>query len=117
MEDLLIEVLRKSGYPVYLQGSLTDDDKYPDHFYTFWNNSSEGAAYYNNKERALIYNYDVNFYSCDPEKVYSQLRASIQELKSQGFIISGDGYTVSSDEPTHDGRGVNVLFKKYIGGN
>ena len=117
MEDLLIEVLRKSGYHVYLQGSLSENDKYPDHFYTFWNNYSESAAYYDNEEQKLIYDYDVNFYSCDSEKVYVQLRDSIQELKKHGFIISGDGYTVASDEPTHDGRGVHVLFMKYRGGN
>jgi hypothetical protein len=59
-----------------------------------------------------VYSYDVNFYSVKPEYVYSKLRAAITALKAEGFIISGDGYSIASDEPTHDGRGVNVLYRR-----
>ncbi len=113
MEDLLIEILQSFGYPVRLQGSLSDDEKYPDHFFTFWNNSSESESYYDNCDNAIKYDYDVNFYSCDPEMVYSVLRSAIEKLKSNGFTVSGDGHSILSDEPTHDGRGVNVKYIKY----
>lgn len=114
MEDLLIEVLSEFGYPVMLQGSMLPDAKYPNHFFTFWNNSSFDDAFYDNKEHKTIYDYSVNFYSVDPSLVYSKLREAKVELKKHGFIVSGDGHSVASDEPTHDGRGINVLF---IGGN
>ena len=45
LEDLLIEILESFGYPVMLQGSMLPDDKYPNHFFTFWNNSSSQFAF------------------------------------------------------------------------
>ncbi len=110
MEDLLIEILESFGYPVKLQGSLLPDEPYPEHFFTFWNNSSYGESFYDDDEQSTVFDYDVNFYSTNPEWVYTKLRAAIVALKKAGFIISGDGYSVASDEPTHDGRGINVLF-------
>ena len=113
MEDTLIEILESFGVPVFLQGSLAEDEPYPDSFFTFWNNDSESKAYYDGDENAIVYDYDVNFYSNDPEKVYSTLREAKKKLKTAGFIVSGDGYSVMSDEPTHDGRGINVLYLKF----
>ena len=113
MEDLLIEVLSQFGYPVKLQGSLLPDEPYPDHFFTFWNNDSYGEAFYDDDEKSIAYDYDVNFYSINPELVYTKLREAKTALKRAGFIVSGDGYSVGSDEPTHDGRGINVKYLKF----
>ena len=113
MEDFLLEILGSLGYPVKLQGSLSENEKYPDHFFTFWNPKSESESYYDNKDHATVYNYDVNFYSCNPEMVYSVLREAILKLKANGFIVSGDGHNIVSDEPTHDGRGVSVQYVNY----
>jgi hypothetical protein len=113
MEDLLIEVLSQFGYPIMLQGSLLKDDPYPDHFFTFWNNSSDSESFYDNDENSIVYDYDVNFYSVNQEWAYSKLREAKAALKKAGFIISGDGYSVMSDESTHDGRGMNVKYLKY----
>lgn len=110
MEDLLIETLEEFGYPVLLQGSLLPDEPYPNHFFTFWNNDSYGESYYDDDEKTTVFDYDVNFYSVNPELVYTKLREAKKKLKEKGFIVSGDGYSVVSDEPTHDGRGINVLF-------
>jgi len=110
MEDLLIAVLETFGYPVKLQGSLLENEPYPDHFFTFWNNDSYGESYYDDDERTTTFDYDVNFYSVDPSAVYETLREAKTKLKEAGFILSGDGYTVISDEPTHDGRGINVKY-------
>lgn len=114
MEDLLIEVLESFGFPVILQGSLGNDEDYPEHFFTFWNNSSDGESFYNNEETRIIGDYDVNFYSVDPNLVYEKLREAKSKLKKAGFIVSGDGHSVMSDEPTHTGRGLSVLFSKNI---
>lgn len=113
MEDLLIEVLSQFGYPVRLQGSLLENEPYPDHFFTFWNNSSESESFYDDDEKSIVYDYDVNFYSINPEWVYSKLREVKAALKKVGFIVTGDGYSVASDEPTHDGRGMNVKYLKF----
>jgi len=113
MEDKLIELLETFGYPVILQGSLLPDEPYPDSFFTFWNNFSEGENYYDNDEKSTVYSYDVNFYSTNPELIYTKLREVKRLLKENGFIVSGDGHSVVSDEPTHDGRGLDVLYLKY----
>lgn len=110
MEDLLIETLEQFGYPVKLQGSMLESESYPNHFFTFWNNDSYGESYYDNNEHTTAFDYDVNFYSINPESVYNVLREAIVALRKVGFIISGDGYSVASDEPTHDGRGINVKY-------
>lgn len=110
MEDLLIEILESFGYPVMLQGSMSADEKYPNHFFTFWNNSSYDGSYYDNEEHSTVYNYSINFYSIDPALVYTKLREAKAELKKRGFIVSGDGHSVDSDEPTHDGRGIEAIF-------
>lgn len=109
MTELLITILSALGYPVRLQGSLLEDEPYPGSFFTFWNNSSEDGAHYDNGEIAYIWNFDVNFYSTDPALVYSVLDAARDALKDAGFIVSGRGRSVPSDEPTHTGRGFTAL--------
>ena len=114
MEDLLISTLETFGYPVMLQGSLLPNEPYPDNFFTFWNNSSSDGNHYDNSAASVIYEYEVNFYSNNPANVYDVLRAAIKSLQAAGFIISGDGYSVASDEPTHDGRGVDVMYLREV---
>lgn len=115
MEDLLIEILSEFGYPVRLQGSLAEDEPYPDHFFTFWNPYSDGSGYYDNEESQVVYDYDVNFYSIDPAKVYEVLREAKKKLKAHGFIVPGDAHSIASDESTHDGRGMTVQYLKQGG--
>lgn len=110
MEDLLIATLQEFGFPVKLQGSLLEDEPYPEKFFTFWERKSSGTAFYDNAEFSTEYRFDVNYYSTDPADVYTTLRAAIAKLRAAGFIVDGDGHSVASDEPTHDGRGVEVLY-------
>ena len=114
MEDLLISTLETFGYPVMLQGSLLPNEPYPDNFFTFWNNGSSDGTHYDNTAASVLYEYEVNFYSNNPANVYDVLRAAIAKLRAAGFIISGDGYSVASDEPTHDGRGVDVEYLRRV---
>lgn len=110
MEDRLIELLSTYGYPVIRQGSLGEDEPYPDNFFTFWNNDSSDHSNYDNDVNSTLYDYDVNFYSNSPTNTYDVLRQAITLLKANGFIISGDGYDVASDEDSHTGRGVRALY-------
>lgn len=117
MVDLLIYVLSKLGYPVRLQGSLLPDEPYPEHFFTFWNNAADGQSFYSNKEGAIAWAYNVNFYSTDPAKVNSELLRAKALLKAADFIVTGAGHDVASDEPTHTGRGIDVFYLEKQGGN
>lgn len=109
MKDLLINTIATLGYPIFLQGSLNKDKAYPESFFTFWNNEVPGDEFYDNEEHSYIWNFDLNFYSSDPALVNTKLLEAKTELKKAGFIVTGKGYDVASDEPTHTGRGINVL--------
>ena len=50
----LIEILETMGYPAYLQGSMSEDDEYPESFFTFWNFDTEEIRHYNNKATFYI---------------------------------------------------------------
>ena len=113
MEDLLIEILTNAfGFPIRLQGSFLKDEKYPDHFFTFWNNAADGIGYYSNEETAIVWNYNLYFYSIDPLKVNSVLLEAKALLKAKGWIVSGAGYSVMSDEPSHTGRGITIIYRQ-----
>lgn len=109
MKELLIKTLETFNYPVILQGTLSKDEPYPESFFTFWNNDSYDENHYDNKPIGYVWDFDVNFYSTDPALVNSILIEAKTKLKQQGFIVPGKGYDVASDEPTHTGRGINVL--------
>ena len=120
MEDLLISTLEALGYPVMLQGSLLPEESYPDHFFTYWNDSADGSSFYSNTEGAILWAYSLNFYSVDPElvsNVFKDLKdtpTAKKLLKSAGFTVSGAGYDVPSDEPTHTGRGISLLYRQEL---
>ena len=112
VKELLINTLNTNfkDYPVYLQGSISRDEAYPESFFTFWNNSSNDSGFYDNSETECIWDFDLNFYSSDPTLVNTVLLSAKSALKGVGFIPDGNGYDVMSDEATHTGRGINLLF-------
>ena len=110
MEDNLISILESFGFPIFRQGSLTEDKPYPDNFFTFWNTDSPDHSYYNNFDYGTSWAYDVNFYSNDPDKTYNYLANARAALKNAGWIVTSKGYDVVSDEPTHTGRGMEVYY-------
>lgn len=110
MKELLVELLQSFGFPVFLQGTLSATVPYPQSFFTFWNNETFDTRHYDNDPIGCTWNFDVNFYSVDPELVNSILLQAKALLKEHGFIITGKGYDLYSDEPTHTGRGMQVII-------
>jgi len=112
MDELLKKALESLSYPVRLQGSFRPQESYPDHFFTYWNDSADGSSFYSNTEGAIVWQYSLNFYSVDPELVNTKLLEAKALLKSEGWLVSGAGYSVMSDEPTHTGRGITVSYRQ-----
>ncbi len=110
MLEKLIEILKPLNYPIRLQGSMNKADDYPESFFTFWNNDSYDDMLYDNTEHSTVWDFDLNFYSTDPVLTNTVLLKAKDLLKKEGFIVDGKGYDIASDEPTHTGRGINVLY-------
>lgn len=111
VKNLLISTLADEyDYKIILQGSLTENDRYPDSFFTYFNNDSSSADFFDNEETVTIWDFDLNFYSVNPTLVNTVLLGAKAKLKEAGFIVEGKGYDVLSDEPSHTGRGINVMY-------
>ena len=117
MKEELISILSEYGYPVRLQGSLAKDEQYPDSFFTFWNDETADLRHYDNDPVAYVWTFTIYFFSRDPQLVNTVLEAAIRQLKSSGWIISGKGYDTPSDEVTHTGRAVDVLYVERVAGS
>lgn len=115
VKELLIDTLENAfGFPIYLQGSMSEDEKYPDDFFTFFNNDSFDANFFDDHETVTVWDFDLNFYSNDPEHVNEYLMKAKRELKKVGFTCDGAGYDLVSDEPTHTGRGININYIEKV---
>lgn len=112
MLQSLIELLETYDLPVHRQGSFSRTEEYPKAFFTWWNPDTEDISYYDNAPDATVWDVDVNFYSVSPKQVYETIDDVISKMKEAGWIISGRGYDVASDEPTHFGRGFQAVFRE-----
>lgn len=110
VKEKLIELLETFKYPVRLQGSLSPTDAYPASFFTYWNNSTYDRAHYDNEPLDYVWSFTVYFYSADPSLVNTVPLEAIELLRQNGWIISGRGYDVPSDEISHTGRAFDALF-------
>lgn len=108
MEDKLIELLTTLCPKVYVQGDAPET--WDDDFFTFWERPSYDGSHYDNDAVSCVYEYDVNFYSTDPAKPYEYIRKAKKLLKQNGFILSGNGYPISSGADTHTGRQIQATY-------
>lgn len=115
MKDELILLLKDEfGYPVRLQGSLAPNEKYPDSFFTFWNTDTPEWDHYDNDPIGYLWEFDINFYSTDPGLVNTVLEMAKELLQNNGWLVPGLGYDVTSDEPTHTGRGIHAIYNTHV---
>ena len=110
VKKLFINTLKPFGYKIILQGSMAAEEKYPDNFFTFFNNSADSQEFYDNEEKSIIWDFDLNFYSNKVTITNSILLEAKKKLKEAGFIVNGKGYDVASDQSSHTGRDINVLY-------
>ena len=110
MKEQLITLLKTFNFPVYQQGSLTEDDIYPTAFFTFWNDSTDDGSHYDNDAIAFAWQFTVYFYCTNNELTNSILLECRNLLKQNGWITNGIGYDVPSDEPSHTGRAIDVWY-------
>lgn len=130
MEDKLIEIMTEvllaaeiidsktpaEAIPIFRQGSLGEEDDYPDTFLTFWNSAETERTAYNNETATVVWSFDVNAYSTSAATVYSLSGKLRDALKKAGWQAPDRGHDVGSDEITHTGRGISVTFLETLQG-
>lgn len=110
MRERLMETLEATGYPVYLQGTLAENESYPANFITYFTLSSDDAAHHDNEPSGTAWRYEVIFYSSDPRMLATAPVEIRKRLKAVGFIPQGRGRDIPSDEPTHTGWAMEFYY-------
>ena len=113
MKQKLIDVLSTFGYPVFLQGTMNEELKYPDSFITFFTDDTDDGSHYDNETASYLWYFAVIFYSNDPTIVNTKAEEIRQALKLTGFIPQGKGRDVPSDEKTHTGWAMDFIYQEY----
>jgi len=112
VKDILIPVLETFGYPVFLQGSLNAEEAYPETFITFWTDPTSDGEHFDNDVFSGVWPFSVIFYSSDTALVNSKPFEILAKLRQAGFTPQGKGHDIPSDEPTHTGWAMDLLFKE-----
>lgn len=109
MKQKLIETIEELGYQIFLQGSLLQDEKYPDSFFTFWNFQGD-ESYYNNESKKCVWGFWLYFYSNNPKLVETEMLKAKKLLKENNFIVAGQPTDTGSDEITHTGNMLEIYY-------
>jgi hypothetical protein len=109
--DDTVAALEAIGLPVFRQGSA---GAYPRRFYTFWNSATSCAAHYDNEAAACAWDWQVCYYTDDPETLEDGTEAAMAALRELGHRAAGRGFDVPSDEPTHAGRAFYTTYREEL---
>lgn len=113
MTDKLIEILESFALPVRLQGSLGEEEAYPNAFFTFFCFQGDEGSFYDDAPARCDWGWWVYFYSTDPVQVATLPVEAKQRLQDAGFHVMGMPIDTSSDEPTHTGKMLSVYYSQY----
>lgn len=99
----IVQTLKGLGYPVFLHGTLGENEPFPDTFLTYQTVDSPDAFPFDNEPTYTAWEYTVIVYSNDRQTLEETAAAARVALKASGFIPQGKGRDIPSDEPTHTG--------------
>ena len=102
------------GKTLMLQGTLNPEEPYPDTFATFWTNSTDDNAHYDNNTHSVDWAFSLILYSNDPATVNTKPNEIRAVLQAAGFIPQGKGQDVPSDEPTHTGWAMDFIYTETL---
>lgn len=99
MKDFLYSLLEVYGYPVILQGTMAEDEPYPESFITFQTLGSSDQDFFDGNPFGTQWRFYVVFYSSNPELITTMAKRIYTDLRSAGFVPQGKGHDILSDEP------------------
>ena len=104
----LKDIFELIDVPIYRQGSLAENEAYPDEtFCTYWMRSDDLDDWSDNKPRKREITCDINIYSND----YDTMSQKIQKIRDdciENDIITSDIHDLASDDVDYTGQGVTV---------
>lgn len=103
----LYEVLEMLGLDVYRQGSMTEDQEYPEAFLTFWEHDCETIHYDNRSIKALHYVW-IYVYASPKEMQKWQKKVKNVLEKTKNIVIQKEFIDVGSDVQTHIGKMLSI---------
>lgn len=115
MKQLLIETLETiCPNNVFLQGTLAENEAYPESFITFWTDFTDDNQHFDDTVYSVDWNFSVMFYSSDPALVNSKPAEISAALRSAGFIPQGKGNDIPTDRPTHTGWAMDFIYTEIL---
>lgn len=107
MKDLK-DVFELIDVPIYRQGSLAENEEYPDAtFCTYWMRADDLEDWYDNKPRKREISCDINIYSND----YDTMSQKIQKIRDdciENDIVTSSIHDLASDDANYTGQGITV---------
>lgn len=97
---------------VFLQGTLNEDEAFPQKFITFFVTDTNDLEFFDNAPAAAAWHFSVIFYSSNPAEVNSIPFTIAAALKQAGFIPLGKGRDVMSGKPTHTGWAMDFIIRE-----
>ncbi len=109
MKLRLFNVLSTFDFPVFLQGTISENEPYPESFITFFTEDTEDRNFFDNEVNSIDWTFSVIFYTSEPNRMSYIPRLIIETLKMEGFIPQGRGRDIPSDVPTHTGWAMEFI--------
>lgn len=103
MNSEIYNALTALGYPVFLHGTLGENEPFPPAFITYQTLDSPDAFPFDDDPTHTVWVYQVICYADDRQTLEETAAACRNALKASGFIPQGKGRDIPSEEPTHTG--------------
>ena len=110
MNEKLIELLEKTGYEAYIQGSFSSEREYPKSFFTIWNFDSTYIEFYSNVPNGIARYYWIYFYSLSPLLPDIAIGKAIEILKENNWIINSPSIDINTNVKQYSGKQITAIF-------
>lgn len=110
--DLIINDDHGNQIPVYAEGDAPET--LPDEYFTINENYTGDQINADNITKAILYEFNIKYYTKNATTLYSRLIQALQLLKSKNYITSGVGYSNRTYHETWFSRQTDVKKIDYI---
>lgn len=104
LKDEIINTLSPLGYPVYLQGTISDA---PQSYFAFFITTTDTGDCFDNEAAYYVPNIMIMFFSSNASLVATVPTQALEKMKANGFVPQGIGNDVLSSDPAFTGWAQN----------